>query len=498
MRYKVIFTGKIAKGYILEKVKRNISEYFKLDPAEVDNLFSKTPITVKNNTDHRTALKIKTAMEKAGALCRILKAEKNETKALHGKAKGVVEHKTNEEDMITCPKCGFHQKKTEACPKCGIIFRKFYENVKVSKSNPAKGTKTDNYSILNRHSEREKQDWMPAAVLGVILTIFLIVFIRSLFLFHAEPHDPRKVLGSISEKLSSVLNKPRSVQNKPKPLKNRPKPVNRKTRSVKNKSKPKKIKTVKAASSLDESGHKTATTVAQKTRVLTPVQKNNSQPANNLIAIYSFSGNANDESGNGNHGTVYGASPVKDRFGNEDSAYSFDGVNDYVDIGRPLVSGDFTISFWLKSNGRQNRFAVPVSQGNMSYRGFNFNFTKGPYNGFNWGTWNEKKVSDSHWGKSAWHTIDFNFPKNINTDLTWHHLTATRKGNTIAVYRDGIIQGIASNFPINYGSFKFNIGRASGNRDFNHRTFNGVIDDIRIYNRALSGAEITDLYKKSG
>lgn len=470
MRYKVVFAGKIAEGYILENVKKNISEYFKLDYAGVEKLFSKKPIIVKNNVDRRTALGIKTAMEKAGALCRILKAEKNKHKPLHGKAKGGVEHKTAGEDMITCPKCGFYQKKSEACLKCGIIFKKLYENAKLSTSNPAKEKKQGSYSLLNSLSERKKPDWMPVAVLGVILTIFLIVFIRSLFLLLSESADQKDVSRTSSEK-------PRSVQNEPKP---------------------EEIQPSKSESSLGEPDNMTGTFVPQKSPSLAPAAKNNFQQANDFIAIYPFNGNANDESGNGNHGTVFGASPVKDRFGNEDSAYSFDGVNDYVDIGHPLVSGEFTISFWLKSNGRQNRFAVPISQGNMSYRGFGFTFTKGSYNGFHWGTWKDKKVSNSYGGKSAWYTIDFNFPKDINTDLTWHHLTATHKDNTIAVYRDGIFQGTASKFPINYGSFNFNIGRASGNRDFNHRTFNGVIDDIRIYNRALSGEEIVVLYKKSG
>jgi len=233
-----------------------------------------------------------------------------------------------------------------------------YTNVKVSPSNPAKEKKAHSHSILDSLSERKKRDWMPAAVLGVILTIFLIVFIRSLFLFLSDSTDPKDVLRTISEK-------PRSVQIKPKP---------------------EKTQAPKSESSIGESGNKTGTTVPQKSRILTPAEKSNFQQANDLIAIYPFNGNANDESGIGNHGTVYGASPVKDRFGNEDSAYSFDGVNDYVDIGRPLVSGDFTISFWLKSNGRQNRFSVPISQGNMSYRGFSFTFTKGSYNGFHWGT----------------------------------------------------------------------------------------------------------------
>ncbi len=409
-------------------------------------------------------------MEKAGALCRILKAEKNKHKPLHGKAKGIAEHETTEEDRIACPKCGFHQKKSKACLKCGIIFKKFYKNVKVSTRHPAKEKKADSYSILNSLSERKERDWMPLAVLGVTLTILVIVLIRSVFLFLSDSQDQKDVLRAISEK-------PKSVQIKPKP---------------------KKIQAPKSESSIGESGNKTGTTIPQKSRILTPIEKNNFQQKNDLIAIFPLNGNGNDESGNGNHGTVYGATPVKDRFGNEGSAYSFDGVNDYVDIGRPLVSGNFTISFWLKSNGRQNRFAVPISQGSMSYRGFGFTFTKGSYNGFHWGTWKDKKISDPHWGKSAWHTIDYNFPKNINTDLTWHHLTATHKDNAIVVYRDGIIQGTTSKFPINYGSFNFNIGRASGNRDFNHRTFNGVVDDIRIYNRALSGKEIVGLYKNSG
>jgi hypothetical protein len=51
-----------------------------------------------------------------------------------------------------------------------------------------------------------------------------------------------------------------------------------------------------------------------------------------LVAYYPFNGNANDKSGNGNHGTVHGATLTEDRFGNADSAYNFDGVYDYIEI----------------------------------------------------------------------------------------------------------------------------------------------------------------------
>lgn len=53
------------------------------------------------------------------------------------------------------------------------------------------------------------------------------------------------------------------------------------------------------------------------------------------VAAYSFSGNANDETGSGNHGTLLGAVLTKDRLGRADSAYSFDGVDDYIEIPQP-------------------------------------------------------------------------------------------------------------------------------------------------------------------
>ena len=52
-----------------------------------------------------------------------------------------------------------------------------------------------------------------------------------------------------------------------------------------------------------------------------------------LIAWYPFNGNAQDESGNGHHGKVNGATLCQDRKGSNDSAYNFDGVNDYIDLG---------------------------------------------------------------------------------------------------------------------------------------------------------------------
>jgi hypothetical protein len=69
-----------------------------------------------------------------------------------------------------------------------------------------------------------------------------------------------------------------------------------------------------------------------------------------LIAYYPFNGNANDASGNGHNGTVNGATPTTDRFNNPTSAYSFDGVDDYISIPNHSdfnMSGDYAFSVWI-------------------------------------------------------------------------------------------------------------------------------------------------------
>ena len=77
----------------------------------------------------------------------------------------------------------------------------------------------------------------------------------------------------------------------------------------------------------------------QKEAILaTKIDKNTSITANftdfntGLIAYYPFNGNANDESGNGNDGTVSGATLAADRFGMLNNAYAFDGIDDYIGI----------------------------------------------------------------------------------------------------------------------------------------------------------------------
>ena len=76
-------------------------------------------------------------------------------------------------------------------------------------------------------------------------------------------------------------------------------------------------------------------------------------PTNGLVGWWPFNGNANDESGSGNNGTVNGATLTLDRYGNVNSAYGFSNSN--IEVNHNSLfgfnqNGSFTVSFWYNSN----------------------------------------------------------------------------------------------------------------------------------------------------
>ena len=74
-----------------------------------------------------------------------------------------------------------------------------------------------------------------------------------------------------------------------------------------------------------------------------------SQPTTGLVAHYTFSGNANDVSGNGNNGVIHGATLVADQFGNVNNAYLFNGSSDYIDIpAGSFLLNNYTYSICIK------------------------------------------------------------------------------------------------------------------------------------------------------
>jgi hypothetical protein len=198
-----------------------------------------------------------------------------------------------------------------------------------------------------------------------------------------------------------------------------------------------------------------------------------------LVAYYPFSGNANDESGFNNHGTVYGASLVSDRFGNLNSAYQFDGINDYIEVQNSSTlnfQNSCTINFWMKVGDFFEREAYPLSHGNWENR-WKVSITN---NRIRWTI------------KTEQGTKDLDSETELELD-SLYNITVLYDGSDFEIYINGNLDALSTfSGLILQTNINFTIAQIlPGNNQYN---FKGVLDDIRIYNYALSFQEIRNLY----
>ncbi len=210
--------------------------------------------------------------------------------------------------------------------------------------------------------------------------------------------------------------------------------------------------------------------------------------ATGLVAHWKFDGDANDAVGT-NDGTVHGATLTTDRFGNANSAYSFDGRDDYIQCPQTGILGANarSFSFWAKAgslnSGGNN---VIISYGGTIYdAGGRFEIALRSDRV-------EVDISSSYLSKEYTSVGDGN----------WHFYTIVFEGGAgktlsdLKYYADGrlltVAKAWAGNAPINtLTTNSINIGRLfTGGR-----YFSGVIDDIRMYDEALSAEEIIWLYQ---
>ncbi len=208
-------------------------------------------------------------------------------------------------------------------------------------------------------------------------------------------------------------------------------------------------------------------------------------PTNGLVAYYPFNGNANDESGNGNNGTVNGASLTTDRFGKPLNAYSFNGGGNNISCGNGStlqISGNITVCAWAKLQ--------PTSHGQVVINKYYLSADRG---------W---LIETSTSG-----IVQFNVRSGGGTfftsggnysifDNSWHFLVGQRVGDVIKIYVDGNLRG--QNDTNHSGSISGSVDLRIGvqsDRPTDPATFaNGLIDDVFIYNRAISESEISELY----
>ena len=205
-----------------------------------------------------------------------------------------------------------------------------------------------------------------------------------------------------------------------------------------------------------------------------------------LVAYYPFNGNANDESGNANDLSFSNSSISVDRLLNTNSALNFTNNNAYAVSSKNIaISGNSnrTISGWFVTNSSSG--AVGVGWGNSDYAGAASQILV-------------DSSSFSFWG----HYSDIHKSITSINDLKWHHYVCVYNGtlSNAKFYLDGIlIQNLnfgnlntRSNLDtvstsLKVGGFAWNPGNSQ---------MDASVDDVRIYNRALSPAEVSQLYSE--
>ncbi len=201
-----------------------------------------------------------------------------------------------------------------------------------------------------------------------------------------------------------------------------------------------------------------------------------------LVAYYPFHGSADDTSGNGNHGIVFGgATLTADRFGRENEAYSLDGVDDYIASSLPVTLGpEHTVTMWI-------RYPAGAKAGEIFSRGERQDCLYGP--GVTLAPEGLTASGLSCLVRGPMGTVE------VANDF-WYLIAVVMAGRSEKLYVNGEEMAVGESYPAQ-AAVRFLIGAATHNEqpvDF----FQGIVDDVRVYNRALGSAEIKALYHEYG
>jgi hypothetical protein len=208
-----------------------------------------------------------------------------------------------------------------------------------------------------------------------------------------------------------------------------------------------------------------------------------------LVAYYLFDGNASDMSGNGNDGEVKGATLAKDRHGVAGKAYRFDGVKDSINCGDAMglaPKDRISISAWIATTDKQAYILSRWTDYHGRGQAYGLGLQEGKPLFYLNGT--EEKMDDF--------TLTGN--KADIADDQWHHIIATwdKNGgdNNTKIFVDGKLadQKTSPESSLTTPQWYVQIGGGEGLR--REWFFRGTIDDVRIYNRALSPEEVKALY----
>ncbi|MBK6755164.1 MAG: T9SS type A sorting domain-containing protein [Flavobacteriales bacterium] len=214
-------------------------------------------------------------------------------------------------------------------------------------------------------------------------------------------------------------------------------------------------------------------------------------PTNGLVGWWPVNGNADDESGDAHHGTSVGASLTTDRFGGPNQAYAFS--SSYIEIP-PIAAingmDDFAWSVWFRVDGN-------TSEGRQYLVGRGFDFTEG----FSIWRGDDDRLALIVNGFNGFQQISANPAEPAQE---WHHFVANRAQGVVSYYIDCVLDTafscpatiLTSSNPdsVYFGAYKW------FNQPPNYFEYflNGELDDIGLWNRALTEGEIDGLCLAGG
>ena len=204
-------------------------------------------------------------------------------------------------------------------------------------------------------------------------------------------------------------------------------------------------------------------------------------PTNGLVGYWPFNGNANDESGNGNNGTVNGATLTNDRFGNASNAYEFNSGEHLISTSQVFSSpNSLSYSVWVKTNSTISGHIIGFNNGQL----------------FHGGRWDRVISIEEN------NILFYTYPNSNSvtnqisisvTDNEWHNLIVTMDSQGSKIYVDGILKSTNNSQNIGEGfDGYYRFGGLSPD-DLNNSLI-GSYDDIGIWNRALTEEEVANLY----
>lgn len=210
-----------------------------------------------------------------------------------------------------------------------------------------------------------------------------------------------------------------------------------------------------------------------------------------LIAHYQFNNSAVDSSGNGHNGTAYNVTPTTNRFNKANSAYYFDGTDAYItvpdDPALRLSGTDFTLNAWVKLDVYNTSYGSSIWAKRLT----------GANNGW--------IMTINGQSANVAGTINFGPGGNVINATSakpvplaqWVMLTCVYRVSTgqLIIYINGQLDSITNNFltPNAAISSMLYIGKDDPSIPANGYFFQGSMDDLRMYKRALSNVEILKL-----